>query len=329
LRWRSDGAGGSGFPPLRKDASEARDPRRLFRVRLKRVPFPVMSLEEVAGVSYGPFAVGISAEKVAEYVMATSDSVDRWHRYAPPGYASALLFVVAPRFLEDPRVKPFTGVLVHVDQAFTWHGPLPVGDQVRVEGRVERVRERGGSFFVTFAASVDTMAGKRLIDAVATFLMGAGSAVAEGAEHHEPVVWKRELNEHPHAVPRPGAGESLPVLAKSASRIDLVKYAAASGDYNPIHFDHDAARRAGLDGIVVHGLLMAAWAMQVAGSVSARPDALGRIKLRFRSALRPGEPARVAGIVRELDSADGRVDVEVTSGDEKLVTAECLVRWDG
>ncbi len=298
---------------------------------VKRVPFSTMSLEEVAGATYGPYAVGISAEKVAEYVTATGDDEDRWQRFAPPGYAAALLFVVAPRFLDDPRVRPFTGVLVHVDQTFTWHAPLPVGAALIVTGSVDRVRERAGSFFVTFSARVGTAAGERVVDAVATFLMGEGSAPEAGSDHREPVVWKRELNERPHVVPRPGIGGTLPALSKSASRIDLVKYAGASGDYNPIHFDHDAARHAGLDGIVVHGLLMAAWAIQLAGAMSARPDPLAHIKLRFRSALRPAEPAMVSAVVRDLaaDGEDCQMDVEVARGDEKLVTAGCVVRLEG
>jgi acyl dehydratase len=290
-----------------------------------------MSLEEVVGAGYGPYEVGVSAEKVAEFVHATGDSADRWQRYAPPGFAAALLFVVAPRFLEDPRVRPFTGVLVHVDQTFTWHAPLTVGESIVVSGRVDRVRARSGSHFVTFSADVDSVDGERLVDAVATFLMGEGAVPEARTDYQEPVVWKRELNEQPHIAPLPRVGDSLSALAKSASRVDLVRYAAASGDYNPIHFDHDAALGAGLDGIVVHGLLMAAWAMQVGSSISARPDPLAHIKVRFRNPLHPGEPATVSGRVRDLaaDREDCRVDLEVNRGDGSLVTAACVVRLDG
>ena len=119
-------------------------------------------------------------------------------------------------------------------------------------------------------------------------------------------------------------------MAKSASRLDLVKYAAASGDYNPIHFDHDAARIAGLEGIVVHGLLMAAWAMQTATAVSTRPDPIANIKLRFRNPLRPGAPAEVLGQMKEADSdgADAQLTLAVTSDGKQLVTAVCAARMD-
>jgi acyl dehydratase len=289
-----------------------------------------MSLDEVVGATYGPYAVGISAEKVTEYVRATGDLPDRWENHAPPGYASALLFVVAPHFLDDRRVRPFTGVLVHVDQTFTWHHPIAVGAKVIVTGRVDRVRERSGSYFVTFSATVADGDGESLLESVATFLMGEGAPPDGKQDHREPIVWVRGHNEHPGIAPFPGVG-SLPELNKSASRIDLVKYAAATGDYNPIHFDHQAARNAGLEGIVVHGLLMAAWAMQVASSVSPRPDPLAHLKIRFRNPLRPGESAHVSGRVGDVapDDRDCQISLEVARGDEKLVTAAGVLRLDG
>ncbi len=288
-----------------------------------------MSMEQVVGATYGPYRVGIAKEKVSEYAAATGDLADRWENHAPPGYAAALLFVAAPHFLEDPRVSPFTGVLVHVDQSFTWHRPIPVGEQVSVIGKVERVRERGGSFFVTFTAEVDDGAGERLLDATATFLMGEGDAPSPGDDGGEPAVWKRELNETPSVRPRPAVGETVS-LAKSASRIDLVKYAAASGDYNPIHYDHEAARSAGLPGIVVHGLLMAAWGLQVATMMTPRPDPIAHVKFRFRSALRPGLAAE-ATATRADEAADGgdcQVAIQIVSGDTKLVTATGVVRLE-
>ena len=290
-----------------------------------------MSLQEVAGATYGPYAIRISPEKVEEYVAATTDETDRWTEYAPPSFAAALLFIVAPHFLEDARVRPYTGILVHVDQTFTWHGPLPVGAAINVVGRVDKVRERGGRFFVTFSAEVDTAAGDRLLDAVATFLMGEGATPEESSDPGEPAVWRRQLNERPGVRPRPGIGETFPSLPKSASRIDLVKYAAASGDYNPVHFDHDAARRSGLDGIVVHGLLMSAWAMQAAAAFTSRPDPIAHIKIRFRNPLRPALQAEVTGAIRDVaaDEGDCQVALEVRAGEDKLVTALGVVRLDG
>lgn len=50
-------------------------------------------------------------------------------------------------------------------------------------------------------------------------------------------------------------GESLPVVELApVSRLDLIKYAGASGDYNPIHTIDKAAEKAGLPGIIAHGM---------------------------------------------------------------------------
>ncbi|ARI76469.1 MaoC/PaaZ C-terminal domain-containing protein [Halobacillus mangrovi] len=50
-------------------------------------------------------------------------------------------------------------------------------------------------------------------------------------------------------------GDSLePVTLEPVSRIDLIKYAGASGDYNPIHTIDEEAEKAGLPGIIAHGM---------------------------------------------------------------------------
>ena len=289
-----------------------------------------MSLGEVVDATYGPYRLRISPEKVAEFVAATGDEPDRWLDHAPPSYAGGLLFVAAPHFLNDPRVRPHTGVLVHVDQSFTWYAPLTVGAPITITARVDKVRERAGRFFVTFLAEVTLDGAEPLVESVSTFLMGEGSGATSGDSRHELPVWKRELNDLPLPRPWPGIG-GVSELAKSASRADLVRYAGASGDFNPIHFDHDAAREAGLPGIVVHGLLMAAWATQAVTSVNALPDPIAHAKFRFRNPLYPGTQAAVTARVKDVaqDGDDARVSVKLQCGGDDLVTVSCVVRLSG
>jgi acyl dehydratase len=111
----------------------------------------------------------------------------------------------------------------------------------------------------------------------------------------------------------------------SASRADLVAYAAASGDLNPIHWDHGAARAAGLPGVIVHGLLMAAWVAGAAARHSEAPDPLRGMRLRFRRPLRPGVPAQVEGRVAGRDDAGADLALAVTAGGDALVTASARV----
>lgn len=261
-----------------------------------------MALEHLTGTTYGPVATRVSPEKVAEYVIATGDDAARWTGAAPPTYAGALLFLVAPEFLSSPAVAGHTAVLIHADQTFTWHGPLTVGTAASVTGTVERVRSRSAVDFVTFRATVDDDSGRRMLDSTSTFLLGAEPPAELPPARTEPPIADR--SDH-GSLPAEVDG-TWPAVARSASRLDLVRYAAASGDFNPIHFDHEAARGAGLAGTVVHGLLMAAWMSQlVAASVEGEAP-LRAAKFRFRDPLYPAEAAELSAAPR-----DGSSDVDL------------------
>lgn len=269
-----------------------------------------MSLEALVGRNYGPISTRITRERVADFVDVTGDDPERWRAAAPPGYAAALLFAVAPAFIESPEVADNARVLVHSDQRFVWHRPLTIDSAVVVEGMVSRVRSREGLSLVGFDVEVASD-GESLVSSSSTFLMGSEPAAQPGPDRGEPPVAAGSVH---------GGGDT-----RGASRLDLVRYAAASGDFNPIHFDHDFARAAGLDGIVVHGLLMAAWLAQAAGT-GTRTDPLAELKLRFRSALAPGETGTME-VVRG-DAADGTVPMTLAlrRGETDLVTATAVVR---
>ena len=104
-----------------------------------------------------------------------------------------------------------------------------------------------------------------------------------------------------------------------------MRSAAASGDFNPIHWDHATARTAGFPGIIVHGLLMAAWALQLAAAVNASDRPVLNTKLRFRAPLRPAESAVASGTVAEVEEGRANLRLTVTSGDKQLVAGTAVV----
>jgi acyl dehydratase len=281
-----------------------------------------MTLEFLTDVEFPVVTRRIVADKVADYVDVTGDDHDRWSAAAPPSYAGALLFVAAPLLLEHPDVAPFTKVLVHLDQTFRWHAPLAVGEEVTVGGRVERVRSRGGVWFVTFAIEVSGPGG-RLIDSVSTFLLGDEAAGDLPTPRSEPPVRQAARSELPV---RYDVDRGVPDLVKSASRHDLVRYAAAAGDFNPIHFDHEAALGAGLAGIVCHGLLTTAWVTQLAAAATDHPVPLAELTVRYRDPVYPAETVAVAGEPREPDDGVRRLDVTVTAADRTSITGRVMVR---
>jgi acyl dehydratase len=260
-----------------------------------------------------------SVEKVEEFVYATGDQPERWEFHTPPGFAAVALFKSAPSFFEDEDAAEYARTLVHVDQTFRWQQPLPQEVDTRVTGEVESVRHRGEMFFVTFTTRTEGDDGALYIEASSTFLMTEGSLPKERVSVESEPDWdERADNEIPTPVAMPAVGESIPPLLKSASRADLVRYAGATRDWNPIHWDHDAAVAAGLPGIITHGLLMAAWVAQGAGRVRPGPTPLRDLRLRFRQALRPGVQAEVFA---EVKSADALTCVIRSEGTD-LVTAD-------
>jgi len=294
-----------------------------------RATLIVMTPAEMQGLVIGPTTVHVDRQHVDAFVAATGDDPDRWHDEAPPGYAAVLLFAVAGDFLNDPRIAPYLRTLVHVDQQFTYPAPIPIEGDIMVTGSVERVRMRSGAYFVTFAAEA-TVDGSLVVTSRSTFLMSDEPAAKAGRDRGEPHVDLREHTEIPETVVLPPEGAAA-TLAKSASRADLAAYAEATRDFNPIHLDHDAARAAGLDGVVVHGLLMLSWMIQHAVSMATGPAPMAEVKVRFRSALRPAVAATVETAVRraipEGDDADLALRLIADGADVVTGTATIRLGW--
>ncbi len=258
-----------------------------------------MDLSTLEGRSFGPKAFRICVEKVHDFVDATGDDRGRWSESAPPGFVAAALFVVAPDLLE--LLDGYD--VLHGDQSFSWGGPLMLERDVSVTGTVARVRERGDTAFVTFALEVIDGDGGLLASGESLFLVSKSSPGAAAA------------GSGPKAVSdngSPAQGQD------SASRADLVKYAAATRDWNPIHWDHEAAVGAGLDGVVVHGLLQAAWALQAVSEDSRGQSPVATAKFRFKN---PLPPATAVDVV--IDESDGiHREVSLSTGDTVFMTAK-------
>lgn len=257
---------------------------------------------DLEGKPIGPVSVAVTADRIAMYVDTTGDDADRWVDEAPPGFGSVLLFAVADEFLYDPQIVPFTRTLLHLDQSFTYHAAMVAGAELTVAGTVTRVRQRADSYFVTFTAEARD-GDLTVMESTSTFVLSDQSPEAR-SQSPEPHVHERGANSG---------------LQRSASRHDLVRYSAATRDFNPLHWDHDFAADAGLPGTVVHGLLMYAWLTQEASRAMGGREVTSA-KIRFRSALRPGEQAALSAAV-DGDS----VKLELARGDEQLITGSATV----
>jgi acyl dehydratase len=221
----------------------------------------------------GPNHFRVCVENVNDFVRVTGDDSDRWEDAAPPGFMATLLFVVASDLLRQLSDRS----VIHGEQTFTWHRRIGIESEMDVTGRVSRVRERGGVVFVDFDVEVVDDTGP-VADATSLFLVSAITDPDSVAERAEPA---------PEDNGSPGSGQV------SVSRADLVRYAATTRDWNPIHWDHEAAVAAGLPGVVAHGLLQAAWALAAASRLRPGDAPLRSAKVRFRNPLLPATPVSV------------------------------------
>lgn len=97
-------------------------------------------------------------------------------------------------------------------------------------------------------------------------------------------------------------------LKVTPDRYVTVRYAGASGDFNPIHIDEEFARQVGLPGRILHGLWTMAQVARAHTEALGGPDKLARLSVQFRGMGMLEQEVVVRGTVREID--DDRAVVE-------------------
>jgi len=130
-------------------------------------------------------------------------------------------------------------------------------------------------------------------------------------------------------------GEKIPEQDFPVQRLDLVKYAGASGDFNIIHWNERAATKVGLPNVIAHGMFTMATAVRVVTDWVGDPGAVVDYGVRF-SAMVPvpdddkGAVIRVGGRVEEkLDDNKVVVALSAYSGEDKVLTqARAVVKLD-
>jgi acyl dehydratase len=121
-------------------------------------------------------------------------------------------------------------------------------------------------------------------------------------------------------------GAELPKQTTRVTRVDLVRYAGASGDLNIIHWNERVAREVGLPGVIAHGMLTAGIAARAVTAWAGDPGAVVDYHVRFsRPVVVPdddeGAEVTVRGrVAAVLDDDRVRVDLTVTSGGEKVLS---------
>jgi acyl dehydratase len=120
-------------------------------------------------------------------------------------------------------------------------------------------------------------------------------------------------------------GTELPSRSFPVTRATLVRYAGASGDFNPIHWNEKFAKEVGLPDVIAHGMFTMAEAIRVVTDWTGDPGAVVDYGVRFTKPVvvpndDQGALIEVSGKVgAKLDDNTVRVDLTVTSAGQKVL----------
>jgi acyl dehydratase len=226
------------------------------------------------------YAVGVGAgvgDPLAELAFTTENS-DGVTQQVLPTYAVLLAQVPGARRIGtyDPAM------LVHAEQAFELHRPLPPSGTVRATAKVTGIYDKGkGALVVTESTAVDPSSGEVLITSRGSaFIRGEGGFGGDRGPRDD---WAMPSRAPDHVLTYPTRPEQALIYR-------------LSGDRNPLHSDPAFAARAGFDRPILHGLCTygvagRALLRALAGSDPAR---FASMSGRFSSPVLPGESLTTA-----------------------------------
>jgi acyl dehydratase len=119
-------------------------------------------------------------------------------------------------------------------------------------------------------------------------------------------------------------GDQLPTQTYRVTRADLVRYAGASGDFNPIHWNDRTAQAVGLPGVIAHGMYTMALAGRALVTWAGDPAAVLEYGVRFTKPVAvpdddEGAEVVVAGLVKAVNEGIAQVELTVTAAGEKVL----------
>lgn len=222
------------------------------------------------------YALGVGAgqeDPYAELEYTTENSEGITQR-ALPVYAAVII--------QNAHLRPNLGdidhtKLVHAEQGFELHRPLPVAGRVRVTGSVTGIFDKGsGALVATDAQAVDVKTGETLFTSTASvFIRGEGGF---GGERGAAVESKRP--------------DRVPDMQKVVTtRTDQALLYRLSGDRNPLHSDPSFSSRGGFPRPILHGMCTygITGRILVEQCCDGNPDRLVSMNARFTRPVLPGD----------------------------------------
>jgi acyl dehydratase len=114
-------------------------------------------------------------------------------------------------------------------------------------------------------------------------------------------------------------GAQIPEVRVTPDKYLTVRYAGASGDFNPIHVDEEFAKAVGLPGRILHGLWTMAQVARAQTEAAGGPQHLRRLSVQFRGMGVPEQEVVVTGTVREADDGRIAIDTVAEQGGQQII----------
>ena len=123
----------------------------------------------------------------------------------------------------------------------------------------------------------------------------------------------------------PRDGDMLPIVEKLITQEQLARYAAVSGDHNPLHLDPEFASATHFGGIIAHGMLTLAFISEMLTMAFGRSWLeSGRLKVRLKAPAYPGDRVRTWGEVVKSEADSEHRSIECSVGLSNSLGAELI-----
>ncbi|GJM15376.1 MAG: hypothetical protein DHS20C13_07030 [Thermodesulfobacteriota bacterium] len=238
-------------------------------------------------------SVSIGIDDIAAYSSAIGfKSIRSNDSNASPCFSVTYELPLIYKILEDSNLhgsqeqaKKNMLMLVHGDQQIKFYKPIVPGDKITCRARISDIEDKGSGEVIKFNMLSTNKDNDKVVESEwGLFLRGIGSG-------------KRPESRKPKAQ---FPIDSSNIILRKTINIpeDITRtYSKASNDMNPIHLDEETAKRAGLPGIVVHG--MCTMAMTAQGIIMDYLDSdssnLLSMGVRFSAPVFPGDELEIEG----------------------------------
>ncbi|MGA5534565.1 fused (3R)-hydroxyacyl-ACP dehydratase subunits HadA/HadB [Mycolicibacterium nivoides] len=285
----------------------------------------------------------VGREKVREYARAVQDynpahwDVDAAAKLGYSGLVAPLTFTSTPAMACNRRM--FESIVVGYDtylqteEVFEQHRPIVAGDELHVDVELTSVRRIAGRDMITVTNTFTDRAGER-VHTLHTTVVGVTAedlnpeikTAVQRAMMHDVDIFGVSDDEYEKTVRPEGeiriaedttrtpgtpsfddlkVGDEIGVHHTRLSRGDLVNYAGVAGDANPIHWDEDIAKLAGLPDVIAHGMLTMGLGAGFVSTWSGDPGAVTRYAVRLSQpaivSAKEGADIEFSGKIKSLD----------------------------